>query len=542
MYRPIADPPVRSELNFVSVIDRNYVIPCSILLLSFRENNPELRATIFILHCDLTDDDCGYLQAVAGMTGIDLHFVKMPADPFSQFPTRRRSQVQSQREMPPIAYAKAFVDRFIPAHVNRAVIIDSDMVAAGSFAGVNDLLGDALLAAVASPFSFSPRHYQFNSGFMPVDLAAWRQLGIADIAERFLYDYADSLFLHDQHVLNLIFRGHWKRLPLSWNWIEKICLYGARMSAHVTEGEIDAERSKIKLIHFIGDIHKPWRHNSRHPYRDLYCRYEARLSDMSRQWSLINPRYGQPDTSSKIHDAGHGAIAQPIDRDSPPDTDAAQALDRMMDGKRALPITRFASHAGMASLDLLRHVSEHILRHRPKTIVECGCGLSSIAMADALERAGYDGHVWSLEDDRDRIEILRQELLERGLDRRVTILECPLTEQVFEGFTKPFLWYDLDRVEIPPAIDLLLVGGPSEIAGKHARYPAGVTLLPRVAPSGHVFIDEIAGGEIRLSSKWRLLHPDFGVRNLGANRMQMFRLDEQIKRFLPALLSKPSRA
>ena len=278
------------RLSFVSAIDRNYVIPWSAMIASFRDQNPLLAAHAFIIHYDLTPDDLAYLERVCRSVAVPLNIIRIPFYPFALFSTRRRTNLQTRRNMSPIAYAKAFIDRFLPVDLKRAVLIDADIIIAGDMSELLNMRPEHPLAAVTN----IPRnhHHQFNSGFVFADVERWREMRISEIAERFLFAYSDSLHSHDQQTLNLIFGDRWSKLPLKWNYIEDYHRFRERSTAYSPD-EIARTRNQPIIIHYAVGSDKPWLPKSEHPRASLYREYTRKLTPMLDGLSLSDPANGK---------------------------------------------------------------------------------------------------------------------------------------------------------------------------------------------------------------------------------------------------------
>lgn len=289
----IANPRARSAARpcvLASAIDRNYVIPYAAMLSSLRDHNPAAEICAYLIHYDLLEDDRRFLEAVSKRAGIALTLVSIPGYPFLSFGTRRRRHLGREKHMPQIAYAKAFLDRFLPVDVDRVICIDGDVIVNGDMAEIFDMQVDAPVTATANIARLHA--HQFNSGFMLLDLGAWRRLGVADIAEAFLLRYSDALHSHDQHLLNLIFRDQWTMIDLKWNYIED---HYRRRTEHpvYSEADIIAARNNPIIVHYAVGCDKPWNPHCQHPRVDLYRKYRAgleslmagfNLADLQRRW------------------------------------------------------------------------------------------------------------------------------------------------------------------------------------------------------------------------------------------------------------------
>jgi hypothetical protein len=138
-----------------------------------------------------------------------------------------------------------------------------------------------------------------------------------------------------------------------------------------------------------------------------------------------------------------------------------------------------------ASPDFLMILMNYALEKKPRVIVECGSGASTIVLARCSQISGC-GHVYSLEHDAVFAEKTRSRLITAGLADWVTVLNAPLTPHAITGDIWP--WYSLEGV--PDCIDLLVVDGPPMPLGEMIRYPAGPLLLHRLNETGAVFLDD----------------------------------------------------
>jgi predicted O-methyltransferase YrrM len=188
------------------------------------------------------------------------------------------------------------------------------------------------------------------------------------------------------------------------------------------------------------------------------------------------------------------------DRGSYRQTEALIGLYRTLEPRRPFPPMR----GWAASPDFLALVVGHAASH-PSVIVECGSGVSTLALARACERAGR-GHVWSLEHLPEMAARTRAWLAEHQLEGHATVIDAPLVPQTGAGPTA--VWYAIDGLPDLP-IDMLIVDGPpGNVAGALARYPAGPHLFPRLAEGGAVFVDDAERPDERaMVARWRQEFP-----------------------------------
>jgi predicted O-methyltransferase YrrM len=177
-------------------------------------------------------------------------------------------------------------------------------------------------------------------------------------------------------------------------------------------------------------------------------------------------------------------------------TEAMLNLHAMLPPRQALPPTR----SWGASPDLLLLVVSHVLAHRPRTVLECGSGASTLWLAYAVERLGA-GRVVSLEND-DRYAERTTTMLERhGLTDWVEVRTAPLTEVHLAG--SAWRWYDLAALDGVAEVDLLLVDGPPGPSAPLARYPALPLLHDRLAADATVLLDDaVRADERTIAQRW----------------------------------------
>jgi hypothetical protein len=161
-----------------------------------------------------------------------------------------------------------------------------------------------------------------------------------------------------------------------------------------------------------------------------------------------------------------------------------------------------------ADVGLLTFLADHILKHRPKVVVEFSAGASSLIIAKALEKAGVADPVFiSFEQHEDFCRKTSAWLGEFGL--KSDIRHAPLKPSP-GGW--PGLWYD--QGPLPDGIELMLVDGPHWAIHPFGRGAAGTT-FGQIAPGGTVMLDDAARpGERIVARRWRRQWPDFTFRLL----------------------------
>lgn len=155
------------------------------------------------------------------------------------------------------------------------------------------------------------------------------------------------------------------------------------------------------------------------------------------------------------------------------------------------------------SPDFLLFLAQDVAETRPMVMAECSSGVSTLVLARSAQLNGT-GHVYSLEHDEEYARKTRDLLQVHGLADWATVIHAPLT-QYDEGYR----WYDLNALPTELTnIQLLVVDGPPQATGSLARYPALPKLLPRLASSFRIYVDDAnRPDEQEMVNRWRAEMP-----------------------------------
>ncbi|WP_084646235.1 O-methyltransferase [Marinimicrobium agarilyticum] len=159
-----------------------------------------------------------------------------------------------------------------------------------------------------------------------------------------------------------------------------------------------------------------------------------------------------------------------------------------------------------ASPDVLLRLHEHIRFQKPKVVVECGSGSSTLVIADALRQNG-EGVLVSLEHSTEfggkTRSLLEREGLSQWVDLRIGELEDWDGPHLNDGKEETIKWYSSASLTGIQNIDLLFVDGPPGATCKYARYPALPALVDRLAPRAQVWMDDtVRQEEVDISKDW----------------------------------------
>ncbi len=159
-----------------------------------------------------------------------------------------------------------------------------------------------------------------------------------------------------------------------------------------------------------------------------------------------------------------------------------------------------------ASPDVLLRLHEHIRFQKPKVVVECGSGSSTLVIADALRQNGQ-GVLISLEHS-DKFGAQTRSLLDREeltpwVDLRIADLELWAGPHMNSGKDEVLRWYSASSLVGIKDVDLLFVDGPPGKTCKYARYPALPAIADRLAPNAQIWMDDtVRQEETDIAKDW----------------------------------------
>ena len=153
-------------------------------------------------------------------------------------------------------------------------------------------------------------------------------------------------------------------------------------------------------------------------------------------------------------------------------------------------------------------VLEELTERRPRMVVECGSGVSTVMMALAIRAGAWDSRIVSLEHRADFKAATDELLVKHGVDHLVDVRLAPLVTGHLDGHDTP--WYDASALEDLADVGLVLVDGPPTLTGPLARYPVVPLLRDRLAQECVIIADDLVRqSDLECARQWHELLPDF---------------------------------
>lgn len=179
--------------------------------------------------------------------------------------------------------------------------------------------------------------------------------------------------------------------------------------------------------------------------------------------------------------------------------EALLALERKLALPEALPPLR--GWAG--SPDFLLRIASEVEERKPRIVLECSSGVSTVVVARCLQMNGR-GHVFSLEHNPTYATTTRTLLRKHHLSDWGTVLDAPLETKHTET-----PWYQEEPLpkDLEP-VDMLIVDGPPASEAPFARFPALPRLLSRLSKRSLIIVDDAnRDDETEIVKRWLQMFP-----------------------------------
>lgn len=187
---------------------------------------------------------------------------------------------------------RLFIASLLPESIDKVIYADCDTIfvdsadelwkinISGYAAGMVDC---AQNAAFRSQLGLSGEGTYFNSGLMLVNLKYWREHNVEHAFIEFIKSQGGYIPFPDEGVINAVFDGKIKLLPLRYNAITQIYAFNykelcrARGLKHFySPEEVASAKASPVMVHFTSNFYlpvRPWMKGCKHPYAQKYLEY-----------------------------------------------------------------------------------------------------------------------------------------------------------------------------------------------------------------------------------------------------------------------------
>ncbi len=227
-----------------------------------------VKLNIIVLDGGIHGPDKEKICNLVGGFGASVYFTEMDKNAYNKYPV--------SNHIKPSAYYRISIQYLLNSSYSKVIYLDCDMIVKDDISKLWEVdVSNHIISAVGdSGFENNDRLFMpkntlyFNSGVMLINMDNWRKADISGRAHKFIQEYPDRLFLHDQDVLNAVICGNWQQLHPRWNQQTKMFRLRPEETTF-SEQELSEALHSPAIIHFT-EASKPWHLMNEHLYRDEY--------------------------------------------------------------------------------------------------------------------------------------------------------------------------------------------------------------------------------------------------------------------------------
>lgn len=290
------------KLNIIYATDENYAMYTGISLYSLLENNTHIdNIAIHILDNAISNDSKSKLNVIAEAFGREIKYwnAKKLFDELASKITMKNTQTIT-------AYACCFLAYILDETIDRVLYMDGDTLVLGDISELCSIdMSDTYACGaldIATPIvrekiGFEQQEPYINSGFLYMSLDNIRKANLRPNIVKFIEEVIPTSMHNDQDVVNGVYKGHIRVLPLKYNVLtplyekpyEQIKEYYGITNNYYSDEEVqDAIRNPV-FVHFTAAFTKrPWIKGCKHPLKGKWDEYKQKT-----EWK------DQPDKSDK---------------------------------------------------------------------------------------------------------------------------------------------------------------------------------------------------------------------------------------------------
>lgn len=270
-------------MDIVICIDKNYVMPCGVMLYSICCNNQDAKITFHIIVDESVSDTAklSLENIIFPYESKKALFYFINGDKCRHLP--RLDKTNPKKYITKAAYYRLYLSEILPKELDKILYLDSDIIVRHSLAGLwNTDLSDYAVGVIPdvgegvidkyNRLRYPPNKGYFNSGVLLINLKKWRDEDITIEFARFMQDHPDWIRLHDQDVMNRIFYDRKLILPITYNFQEGFLWNDLFYDYWKYEKQVLAARKDPIILHFTDS--KPWFKECNHPYKEEFFKYQ----------------------------------------------------------------------------------------------------------------------------------------------------------------------------------------------------------------------------------------------------------------------------
>ena len=189
-------------------------------------------------------------------------------------------------------FMKLYIKEKLPENIDRILYIDCDTVILKKLDGLFSvkmegkplaMCEDIMAYQYKRKLGFEKEETYYNAGIILFDFQTWNLQKWEEKIESFWQIYSEEMMLkHDQDILNRLFKGHIKTLPLRYNMQSVLYITSLKVFwgtykkvVNYTYESLKKEFEEQTILHFLKVCgESPWDEGNLHPHQQYYEYYK----------------------------------------------------------------------------------------------------------------------------------------------------------------------------------------------------------------------------------------------------------------------------
>ena len=260
-------------------------------VVSLFENNKDVdNITVYLIEDEVSAESKSRFQDIAKEYKRNIVTIPMPKPD-----EMAKIEIYIPANLKMATCGRLFVSKLLPDDIDKIIYADCDTLFLSSISSLWDIdISDDYVGMVCIPTSknhkriigISPNSVYYNSGLMLVNLKRWREEKVDLAFMEYIRKQNGFIPYPDEGVLNAVFEGKIRMLPLKYNVYGQIFSFDYKETLRLKKqnhfyscDEYEEARRAPVMIHFITTYRiplRPWINGCDHPYTNEYLRYRAK--------------------------------------------------------------------------------------------------------------------------------------------------------------------------------------------------------------------------------------------------------------------------
>lgn len=274
-------------MNVLYTCDDNYSWIMGISMISLFENNRAIRElTVYLIGDEICDGNRQLLNQISEQYNRDINIIDAPRLDIPETLVSARWPIS--------AFTRLFAGLLLPQTIHKVLYLDCDTIICDSIKEIetyefsdNVVFGvkDCISAIYKRNIGLEKESIYINAGVIYMDLDSIRKIDIKKEIDIYMSDHEKLINYADQDILNGIFRGKIREMPLRYDvmTIGAVHTYEEvirlrKPTCYYTKREFDEAVENPAIIHYTTNmlVVRPWFSNANHPLTYMFKRYMDR--------------------------------------------------------------------------------------------------------------------------------------------------------------------------------------------------------------------------------------------------------------------------